>query len=149
MLTAKDGEWDQVEALDTGADDYLTKPFSFAVLLARLRALVRRGARERPVVLEAGDLRVDPASRSVHRGDVEVELTSREFAVLEFLMRHAGSVVTKREVLDGVWNDDFEGDPNIVEVYVRHLRNKVDRPFGREAIVTLRGAGYRLEARGG
>ena len=149
VLTAKDGDWDQVEALDTGADDYLTKPFSFAVLLARLRALVRRGARERPVVLEAGDLRVDPASRSVHRGDVAVELTSREFAVLEFLMRHAGSVVTKREVLDGVWNDDFEGDPNIVEVYVRHLRNKVDRPFGREAIVTLRGAGYRLEARGG
>ena len=149
MLTAKDGEWDQVEALDTGADDYLTKPFSFVVLLARLRALVRRGARERPVVLEAGDLRVDPASRSVHRGDTAIELTSREFAVLEFLMRNVGQVVTKRQVLDGVWNDDFEGDPNIVEVYVRHLRNKVDRPFGRESIVTMRGAGYRLEAQGG
>ncbi|WP_423919910.1 response regulator transcription factor [Frigoribacterium sp. 2-23] len=149
MLTAKDGDWDQVEALDTGADDYLTKPFSFAVLLARLRALVRRGARERPVVLEAGDLRLDPAARRVYRGDQPVELTSREFAVLEFLMRNAGRVVTKREVLDGVWNDDFEGDPNIVEVYVRHLRNKVDRPFGRESIVTMRGAGYRLEARGG
>lgn len=146
MLTAKDGEWDQVEALDTGADDYLTKPFSFVVLMARLRALVRRGARERPVVLEAGDLRLDPAARTVHRGEALVELTAREFSVLEFLVRRAGQVVTKREVLDGVWDDDFEGDPNIVEVYVRHLRNKVDRPFGVETIVTLRGAGYRLEA---
>jgi len=149
MLTAKDGEWDQVEALDTGADDYLTKPFSFVVLMARLRALVRRGARERPVVLEAGDLRLDPAARTVHRGDVAVDLTAREFSVLEFLVRRAGQVVTKREVLDGVWDDDFEGDPNIVEVYVRHLRNKVDRPFGVETIVTLRGAGYRLEAHRG
>lgn len=149
MLTAKDGEWDQVEALDTGADDYLTKPFSFAILLARVRALLRRGAAERPVVLEAGDIRVDPASRRVWRGDAAIDLTSREFAVLEYLIRQRGTVVSKREVLDNVWDFDFEGDPNIVEVYVRHLRNKLDRPFGREAIETLRGAGYRLAANGG
>jgi two-component system OmpR family response regulator len=149
MLTAKDGEWDQVEALDTGADDYLTKPFSFAVLLARLRAVVRRGAGERPSVLEAGDIRVDPATRAVSRGDAAVELTSREFAVLEFLMRRRGEVVSKREVIENVWDFDFEGDPNIVEVYVRHLRNKLDRPFGRSAIETLRGSGYRLAADGG
>ena len=149
MLTAKDGEWDQVEALDTGADDYLTKPFSFAILLARVRALVRRGATERPVVLEAGDIRVDPAARKVWRADTLIDLTSREFAVLEYLIRNLGAVVSKREVLDNVWDFDFEGDPNIVEVYVRHLRNKLDRPFGREAIETLRGAGYRLAADGG
>ncbi|RUR00899.1 response regulator transcription factor [Labedella endophytica] len=149
MLTAKDGDWDQIEALDTGADDYLTKPFSFAVLVARIRALVRRGVRDRPTVLEAGDLRLDPASRRTWRGDAEVELTSREFAVLEFLMRRRGEVVTKRDVLGNVWDDDFEGDPNIVEVYVRHLRNKVDRPFGRSAIETVRGAGYRLDGHGG
>ena len=149
MLTAKDGEWDQVEALDTGADDYLTKPFSFAVLLARLRAVVRRGAAERPSVLEAGDIRVDPATRAVSRGEVAIELTSREFAVLEYLMRRRGEVVSKREVIENVWDFDFEGDPNIVEVYVRHLRNKLDRPFGRVAIETLRGSGYRLAANGG
>ena len=149
MLTAKDGEWDQVEALDTGADDYLTKPFSFAVLLARLRAVVRRGAAERPSVLEAGDIRVDPATRAVSRGEVAIELTSREFAVLEYLMRRRGEVVSKREVIENVWDFDFEGDPNIVEVYVRHLRNKLDRPFGRVAIETLRGSGYRLVATGG
>jgi DNA-binding response OmpR family regulator len=149
MLTAKDGDWDQIEALDTGADDYLTKPFSFAVLVARIRALVRRGARDRPTVLEAGDLSLDPASRRVRRGSTEIDLTSREFAVLEFLLRRRGEVVTKRDVLGNVWDDDFEGDPNIVEVYVRHLRNKVDRPFGREAIETVRGAGYRLDAQGG
>jgi DNA-binding response OmpR family regulator len=149
MLTAKDGDWDQIEALDTGADDYLTKPFSFAVLVARIRALVRRGSRDRPTVLEAGDLSLDPATRRVRRGGTEIDLTSREFAVLEFLMRRRGEVVTKRDVLGNVWDDDFEGDPNIVEVYVRHLRNKVDRPFGREAIETVRGAGYRLDAQGG
>lgn len=149
MLTAKDGEWDEVEGLDTGADDYLTKPFSFAVLLARLRALVRRGARERPTVLTAGDLSLDPASRKVWRGETLVELTTREYTVLEFLLRNVGVVVTKRQMLDDIWNDDFEGDPNIVEVYVRHLRNKLDRPFGREAIETVRGAGYRLAANGG
>jgi DNA-binding response OmpR family regulator len=149
MLTAKDGEWDQVEGLDTGADDYLTKPFSFPVLVARLRAVARRGARERPTALELGDLVVDTAAQRVHRGDVEVSLTAREFAVLSFLARHQGDVVSKRQILDAVWDGDFEGDPNIVEVYVRHLRNKIDRPFGRAAIQTLRGAGYRLAADGG
>ena len=144
MLTAKDGDWDQVEALDTGADDFLSKPFSFAVLVARIRSLVRRGSRERPAVLEVGELRLDPASKQVHRGDVPIDLTSREFAVLEFLMRHGGEVVSKREVLQNVWDDDFEGDPNIVEVYVGHLRNKVDRPFERASIETVRGFGYRL-----
>lgn len=144
MLTAKDGDWDQVEALDTGADDFLSKPFSFAVLVARIRSLVRRGSRERPAVLEVGELRLDPASKQVHRGDVPIELTSREFAVLEFLMRRGGEVVSKREVLQNVWDDDFEGDPNIVEVYVGHLRNKVDRPFERASIETVRGFGYRL-----
>lgn len=149
MLTAKDGEWDQVEGLDTGADDYLTKPFSFPVLVARLRAVARRGARERPTALEIGDLVVDTAARRVRRGDVEIGLTAREFAVLAFLARHQGDVLSKRQILDAVWDGDFEGDPNIVEVYVRHLRNKVDRPFGREAIQTLRGAGYRLASDGG
>lgn len=149
MLTAKDGDWDQIEALDTGADDFLTKPFSFAVLLARLRSLVRRGARDRPVVLDAGDLSVDPASRKVRRGDADIQLTSREFAVLDFLIRRKGEAVTKAEILANVWDFDFDGDPNIVEVYIRHLRNKIDRPFGRAAIETLRGAGYRLDAAGG
>lgn len=149
MLTAKDGEWDQVEGLDTGADDYLTKPFSFPVLVARLRAVARRGARERPTALEVGDLVVDTAARRVRRGDAEIGLTAREFAVLAFLARHRGDVVSKRQILDAVWDGDFDGDPNIVEVYVRHLRNKVDRPFGREAIQTLRGAGYRLASDGG
>jgi two-component system, OmpR family, response regulator len=149
MLTAKDGEWDEVEALDTGADDYLTKPFSYAVLLARLRALLRRGARERPTVLTAGDLRMDPAARTAWRTDVAVDLTARELALLEFLLRRRGEVVSKREILAHVWDYDFEGDPNIVEVYVCHLRNKLDRPFGREAIQTVRGCGYRLVADGG
>lgn len=149
MLTAKDGEWDEIEALDTGADDYLTKPFSYAVLVARLRALMRRGASERPAVLSAGDLRLDPASRRVWRGDLEVELTARELSLLEYLLRQAGQVVSKREILKHVWDVDFEGDPNIVEVYVRHLRNKLDRPFGRAAIETLRGQGYRLDSQGG
>jgi DNA-binding response OmpR family regulator len=149
MLTAKDGEWDEVEALDTGADDYLTKPFSHAVLVARLRALMRRGAPQRPAVLAAGDLRLDPSTHQVWRGTVELTLTSRELALLEYLMRRPGVVVSKREILDHVWDVDFEGDPNIVEVYVRHLRNKLDRPFGRESVTTIRGAGYRLDADGG
>jgi two-component system, OmpR family, response regulator len=149
MLTAKDGEWDEVEALDTGADDYLTQPFSFAVLVARLRALLRRGARERPAVLTAGDLRLDPAAKRAWRGEVDVELTARELALLEFLLRRRGEVVSKREILDHVWDYEFEGDPNIVEVYVRHLRNKLDRPFHRKAVETVRGAGYRLAAHGG
>lgn len=149
FLTAKDGEWDEVEGLDTGGDDWLTKPFSYPVLVARLRALVRRGARERPAVLEAGDLRLDPAARRVFRGDVEVTLTARELAVLDFLLRRRGEVVAKREVIANVWGDDFNGDANIVEVYVGHLRAKIDRPFEREAIETVRGAGYRLAANGG
>ncbi|HXH32972.1 MAG TPA: response regulator transcription factor [Plantibacter sp.] len=144
MLTAKDGDWDQVEALDTGADDFLSKPFSFAVLVARIRSLVRRGSRERPAVLEVGGLRLDPAAKRLNRGQTPIELTSREFAVLEFLMRRAGEVVSKRDVLQNVWDDDFEGDPNIVEVYIGHLRNKVDRPFGLGSIETVRGFGYRL-----
>jgi two-component system OmpR family response regulator len=149
MLTAKDGEWDQVEALDTGADDYLTKPFSFAILLARMRALIRRGGAERPAVLEAGDIRVDPSTRQVTRGGQRIDVTAREFAVLEYLMRRKGDVVSKRDIIDNVWDDDFDGEQNIVEVYVGHLRNKLDRPFGRAAIETLRGAGYRLASHGG
>ena len=149
MLTAKDGELDEAEALDTGADDYLTKPFSYIVLMARLRALFRRGARERPAVLEAGDLKFDPGARRAWRDSTEVDLTAREMALLEYLLRHKGEVASKRDILDHVWDYDFEGDPNIVEVYIRHLRNKLDRPFDREAIETVRGVGYRLAANGG
>ena len=149
MLTAKDGEYDQAEALDTGADDYLTKPFSFVVLLARLRALLRRSGRSEPVVYTAGDLKVDPITHRCVRGDVEVVLTAREFAVLEFLMRRAGEVIAKSEILDNVWDFAFEGDPNIVEVYIRHLRRKLDEPFDRQLIQTIRGAGYRLDPAGG
>ncbi|HET6729054.1 MAG TPA: response regulator transcription factor [Jiangellaceae bacterium] len=149
MLTAKNGEWDQVEALDTGADDYLTKPFSHAVLVARLRALLRRGAAERPAILAAGDLRLDPAARRAWRGPTELDLTTREMALLEFLLRRRGEVLSKHEILTHVWDFDFDGDPNIVEVYIGHLRRKVDRPFGRSTIRTLRGAGYRLEDDGG
>ena len=146
FLTAKDGEWDEVEGLGTGGDDWLTKPFSYPVLVARLRALIRRGVRERPAVLEAGDLRLDPAARRVHRGDAEVPLTARELSVLDFLMRRRDQVVTKREVIANVWGDDVDVDPNIVEVYVGHLRAKLDRPFGRRSIETVRGVGYRLSA---
>jgi DNA-binding response OmpR family regulator len=149
MLTAKDGEFDEVEALDSGADDYLTKPFSYVVLLARLRALLRRGGRERPAVLEAGDLRLDPAQRRAWRGEEPLTMTARELALLEYLLRHKGDVVSKRDILEHVWDYDFEGDPNIVEVYIRRLRNKLDRPFNRQAIETMRGAGYRLAANGG
>jgi DNA-binding response OmpR family regulator len=150
MLTAKAGEFDEAEALDTGADDYLTKPFSYVVLLARLRALLRRGLPERPAVLEAGDLSFDPATRRVQRGEVAVEMTARETSLLEFLLRRQGHVLSKQTILAHVWGDDeFEGDPNIVEVYIRRLRNKLDRPFGRTAIETIRGAGYRLAADGG
>jgi DNA-binding response OmpR family regulator len=144
MLTAKDGELDQVEALDTGADDYVTKPFSFEVLLARLRSLLRRGTRERPTQLAVGDLVLDPASRRVSRGDVPLTLTSRELSLLEFLMRRQGDVVTKAQILANVWDFNFEGDPNIVEVYIARLRRKIDKPFGRLTIETLRGSGYRL-----
>jgi DNA-binding response OmpR family regulator len=146
MLTARDTDTDQVRALNTGADDYLTKPFSYAVLIARLRALVRRGASERPVVIAAGDLRLDPAARRAWRGQVELTLTARELSLLEFLLRRPETVVSKRTILEHVWDYDFDGDPNIVEVYVRRLRNKLDRPYGRASIATLRGSGYRLTA---
>jgi two-component system, OmpR family, response regulator len=149
MLTAKDGEFDEAEALDTGADDFVTKPFSYVALVARLRALIRRGAGERPAVLEAGDLRYDPATRRAWRGEAEVALTARETALLEFLLRRRGEVVSKTDILDHVWDGRFDGDPNIVEVYVGHLRNKLDRPFGRRSIQTVRGAGYRMAADGG
>jgi two-component system, OmpR family, response regulator len=148
VLTAMDDELDEAEALDLGADDFLTKPFSYLVLVARLRALIRRGTPERPAVLRAGDLRLDPGSRQVWRGDAEVQLTARELSLLEFLLRRKGQVVSKREILEHVWDYDFEGDPNIVEVYIRHLRNKLDRPFGRSSIETARGAGYRLVSDG-
>lgn len=144
MLTAKDGEWDEAEALDTGADDFLSKPFSFVVLVARLRAILRRGAAPRPAVLAAGDLQLDPATREVRRGGTRIELTPREFALLEHLLRHADEVVTKRDLLDGVWGHDRDVDPNAVEVYVGYLRRKVDVPFGRRSIVTVRGVGYRV-----
>lgn len=150
MLTAKDGDLDEAEALDTGADDFLSKPFSFPVLVARVRSLLRRvGGRTEMVSAEAGDLRVDPVSRRVWRGAQEVSVTSRQFDVLEFLVRRAGQVVSKREILDGVWQFDFDGDPNIVEVYIRRLRSVIDDPFERQSIVTVRGAGYRLETDGG
>ena len=144
MLTAKDGELDETEALDTGADDFLRKPFSHLVLVARIRALLRRGKTERPVELTAGSLRVDPSDRRVWRDDDEIELTAREFAVLEYLVSNAGTVVSKADILEHVWDYEFDGDPNIVEVYVRHLRKKIDIPYDAESIQTVRGAGYRL-----
>ncbi|MEU7752409.1 response regulator transcription factor [Micromonospora sp. NPDC049101] len=140
MLSAKDGEYDQADGLDCGADDYLTKPFSYVVLLARLRALLRRGAPERPTVLEVGDLRLDPARRRVTRADTEVTLTAREFALLNYLMRRPGQVISKIELLDHVWNASLETAPNIVEVYVGYLRRKL----GRDRLETVRGVGYRL-----
>jgi DNA-binding response OmpR family regulator len=144
MLTAREAVADQVGAFDSGADDYLTKPFSFAILLARLRALIRRGGPPRPTILSIGDLALDPATHAVSRGGIAVDLTTREFAVLEYLMRRDGEVVSKHDILEGVWDFGFDGDPNIVEVYVSHLRNRIDRPFGRETLRTVRGAGYRL-----
>lgn len=146
MLTAKDGEYDEAEALDTGADDYLTKPFSYVVLLARLRALVRRGGRERPAVLTVGDLRVDPAGLKCSRGDVQIALTPKEFAILHCLARRAGDVVPKSELLARAWDFAYDGDSNVVEVYISALRRKIDKPFGRTTLRTVRGAGYRLEA---
>ena len=149
MLTAKDGEYDQTDAFDLGADDYLTKPFSFLVLIARLRALIRRGGPERPVVLTAGDLVLDPARRRVERAGKEIALTPREYGLLEFLMRHRGDTVSKPEILANVWDPAFEGDPNVVEVYIRYLRLKLDSPFARHSIETIRGMGYRLDPEGG
>ena len=144
MLTAKDGELDEAEALDTGADDYLRKPFSHVVLVARLRSLLRRGPDVRPTVLTVGDLTLDPGSRRCARADEEITLTAREFSVLEYLMGNAGVTVSKQDILDHVWDVDFAGDANIVEVYVGHLRKKIDEPFGRTTIETIRGAGYRM-----
>ncbi|MEP7089399.1 MAG: response regulator transcription factor [Nocardioidaceae bacterium] len=144
MLTAMDGDGEQVQALDTGADDYVIKPFSFEVLLARLRSLLRRGVQERPAKLEVGDLVLDPARRQATRAGVPLQLTARELSLLEFLMRRRGDVLTKAQIMGNVWDYGFEGDPNIIEVYIARLRRKIDRPFGREDIETLRGSGYRL-----
>jgi DNA-binding response OmpR family regulator len=149
ILSAKDGEYDQADGLDLGADDYLTKPFSYVVLAARLRALLRRGAAPRPAVLRAGDLSLDPASREVRRGDAGIELTPREFALLEYLLRRAGQVVPKAEILEHVWDAYDAAELNVVEVYAGYLRRKIDAPFGRAALQTVRGAGYRLATDGG
>ena len=149
MLSAKDGEYDQAEGLDVGADDYMVKPFSYVVLVARLRALIRRGAPERPAVLLAGDLRLDPARHEVRRAGQPIELTPREFALLEYLMRRRDEVVGKQAILEHVWDAHYEGDPNVVEVYVGYLRRKIDTPFGRHSLQTIRGAGYRLTGDGG
>ena len=149
MLTARDAVTDRVDALDAGADDYLTKPFSFAELFARLRAIVRRGPVERPTVLEAGDLRLDPAAHRVWRGERDIPLSAREFALLELLMRNAGHALTRGQLLDGAWDMAFESRSNIVDVYMRYLRSKIDRPFGRNSIETVRNVGYRLSADGG
>jgi two-component system OmpR family response regulator len=149
MLTARDAVEDRVRGLDGGADDYMTKPFSLAELVARLRALVRRGAHERPAVLEVGSLRLDPATREVHRGDSEIELSAREFALLETFMRRPGQVLSQPQLLEAAWDLGYEQRSNVVEVYVRYLREKIDRPFGVRSIETLRGVGYRLRKDGG
>jgi two-component system OmpR family response regulator len=148
MLTAKNGEYDEAEALDTGADDFLSKPFSYVVLVARLRALVRRGGMPRQPVLTAGDLVVDPVTRTCQRGDAPVVLTPRELALLIALLRRDGEVAPKHDLLDEVWGHDFAGDANVVEVYVGYLRRKIDVPFGRRTLQTVRGAGYRVVAGG-
>jgi two-component system OmpR family response regulator len=148
MLTARDALEDRVRGLDVGADDYLTKPFAFSELAARLRALMRRGPAERPVVLRVGDLTLDPATRIVRRGETSIDLTAREYSLLEFFMRHAGEVLSRTQILDHVWDFAYEGDSNVVDVYVRYLRRKVDRPFGVHTIETVRRAGYRLRGDG-
>lgn len=145
FLTARDSEVDRVVGLELGADDYLTKPFSFPVLVARVRSLLRRTAGRAPAPIGVGDLTIDPGEQRVWRGDDEIRLTTREFQVLEFFVRRAGQVLAKHEILAGVWDYDFDGDPNIVEVYVRRLRRKIDEPYDRTTITTLRGAGYRLD----
>jgi two-component system, OmpR family, response regulator len=149
MLTARDAVGDRVDGLDAGADDYLLKPFSFAELLARLRALVRRAPAERPTLLEAGDLRLDPAARRAWRGEAELELSAKEFALLELLLRRRGEALSRGQLLEGAWELGFESRSNLVDVYVRYLRDKVDRPFGRHSIETVRGVGYRLRRDGG
>jgi two-component system OmpR family response regulator len=149
MLTARDAVQDRVRGLDLGADDYLTKPFSLAELLARMRALVRRGPAERPAVIEVGDLRLDPATRQVWRGQTEVELSTREFALLEAFMRRPGQVLSHARLVEAAWDLGYEQRSNVVEVYVRYLREKIDRPFGVKSLETVRGAGYRLRRDGG
>ncbi len=149
MLTARDGVADRVAGLDAGADDYLAKPFSFAELLARLRALVRRSGVERPSVLEVGDLRLDPATRQVWRGPTEITLSAKEFALLETFMRRPGQVLSRYQLLEHAWDYAYENRSNVVDVYVRYLRDKVDRPFGHDSLETVRGAGYRLRKEAG
>ena len=149
MLTARDSVEDRVAGLDTGADDYLTKPFSFAELLARLRALARRGAVEQPPVLEVGELRLDPSTRQVWRGESEIDLSTKEFALFETFMRRPGQVVSRFDLLEHAWDYSYENRSNVVDVYVRYLREKIDRPFGKSSIETVRGAGYRLRKDGG
>jgi two-component system OmpR family response regulator len=149
MLTARDAVEDRVHGLDAGADDYLTKPFAFAELLARLRALARRSAAERPAVLSVGDLRLDPATRQVWRGETEIELSPKEFALLETFMRRPGRVLSRYELLEHAWDYEYEHRSNVTDVYVRYLREKVDRPFGLSSLETVRGAGYRLRVDGG
>ena len=144
MLTARDGVEDKVSGLDSGADDYLTKPFSFAELLARLRALTRRGPSERPAVLEVGSLRLDPATRQAWRGDVEIDLSAKEFALLETFMRRPGDVLSRLDLLEHAWDYAYENKSNVVDVYIGYLRGKIDRPFGTDSLETVRGAGYRL-----
>jgi two-component system, OmpR family, response regulator len=149
MLTARGALEDRVAGLDGGADDYLTKPFSFAELLARLRALIRRGQSERPAILEVGDLRLDPATRQVWRGETEVELSAKEFTLLEVFMRNPGLVLSRSQLLDQAWEYDFEHRSNVIEVYIRYLRRKIDQPFDVTSIETVRGAGYRMRKDGG
>ena len=149
MLTARDAVEDRVRGLDAGADDYLTKPFALAELTARVRALLRRGRHERPPTLAVDDLTLDPAAHVVRRGETDVALTPKEFALLEFFMRRQGEVLSRTRLLEHVWDFAFDGDSNVVEVYVRYLREKIDRPFGRRSIETVRGAGYRLRAEDG
>jgi two-component system, OmpR family, response regulator len=149
MLTARGAVEDRVAGLDGGADDYLTKPFSFAELLARLRALIRRGQSERPAVVEVGDLRLDPATMQVWRGEREIGLSAKEFSLLETFMRRPGHVLSRLQLLEHAWDYDYEHRSNVIEVYVRYLRQKIDKPFGVESIETIRGAGYRLRKDGG